>query len=139
MTNSLEKIYADVSFGLNVQIIGITNTKIGAGSCIGDNTWINVCYRDEQTVSALENDSYRQKFHDSAGGNITIGDFCLFAPNVYVSEADHKYQNITRPYSEQGATAGNLVIEDNCWLGINTAITGNFTVGRGSVIGATVS
>jgi tetrahydrodipicolinate N-succinyltransferase len=72
----------------------------------------------------------------SAGGLLEVGDYCLLAPQVFISDADHVYRNIMRPYMDQGATAGKVVVEENCWLGIHAVVSGNIIVGRGSVIAA---
>jgi acetyltransferase-like isoleucine patch superfamily enzyme len=37
-----------VSFGKNVQVLGLANVEIGDGSCISDDVWLNVCLRDNQ-------------------------------------------------------------------------------------------
>lgn len=130
-------LFPEVSFGKDVQVLGIKNIQIGSGTCIGARTWLNVCNRDDSVRmyigarSLVGRDSMI-----SVGGRLEIGEFCLFAPRVYISDADHVYDNIMVPYAEQGATAGQVILEENCWLGINTSISGNLTIGRGSVIGA---
>lgn len=131
------KCFAGVSFGQNVQIIGLANVSIGQGTAIGDDTWLNVCLRDDRTRLIIGRAVLvgRQSML-SVGGELEIGDFCLFAPRVFVSDADHVVTNIARPYCEQGFTQGKVVVEENCWLGINTVITGSITVGRGSVVAA---
>lgn len=131
------KIFPGVSFGTGIQIIGIKNITIGQGSCIGESTWINVCHRDDKKhINIGSCVLIWRNSMISSGGYVEIGDYCLFAPRVFVSDADHVYSNIIMPYMDQGATSGNLVIEENCWLGINTVISGNIIVGRGCVIGA---
>ncbi|BBD09310.1 acyltransferase [Desulfovibrio ferrophilus] len=133
----LEAKFPDVSFGNNVQILGLANTRIGSGSVIADNCWLNVCDRDDQTRMVIGQNVLigRQSFI-SSGGQLEIGDHCLFGPQVFVSDADHVVDNITRPYSEQGFTAGRVVVEENCWLGIHAVVTGSIVIGRGSVIAA---
>jgi acetyltransferase-like isoleucine patch superfamily enzyme len=134
----LETHFPEVSFGDHVQVLGVKNITIGKGSCIGDNTWLNICIRDE---------SVRMRIGDcvlvgrqgmiSTGGYLEIGDYCVFAPRVYISDADHIFTDIMQPILQQGATINrSVVVEENCWLGINTVISGNITIGRGSVIGA---
>ncbi|MBU1002533.1 MAG: acyltransferase [Proteobacteria bacterium] len=133
----LEARFPDVSFGDNVQVLGLANTRIGPGSVVADNCWLNVCDRDDQLRLIIGHNVLigRQSFV-SAGGYLEIGDHCLFGPQVFVSDADHVVENITRPYSEQGFTAGRVVVEENCWLGIHAVVTGNIVIGRGSVVAA---
>jgi acetyltransferase-like isoleucine patch superfamily enzyme len=135
----LEEIFENVSFGLNVQVIGIANVTIGQGSCISDNVWLNVCIRDGSTIRMKIGQCtlVGRNSMISTAGYLEIGDYCLLAPNVYISDADHIYADIKQPIMQQGATEGRtVIIEDNCWFGINSVITGNLTIGRGSVVAA---
>ncbi len=137
MTNDFAKIYPGVNFGNEVQLIGMANIEIGYGTCIGDHTWINVCHRDEKIRAKIGSCVLIGRSSMlSAGGYLEIGDYCLFAPRVFVSDANHIFDNIMLPYIDQGATSGTIIIEENCWLGTNVSVIGNVTVGRGSVIGA---
>jgi acetyltransferase-like isoleucine patch superfamily enzyme/SAM-dependent methyltransferase len=136
--DNLEGRFPGVSFGAMIQLLGMKNIAIGTGSCVGDSSWLNVCIRDDRIrlkigVCVL----IGRQAVISTGGNLEIGDYCVFAPRVYISDADHIYTDIMQPILQQGATLNRtVVVEENCWLGINTVISGNLTVGRGSVIGA---
>ena len=133
----LQKTYPEVHFGKSVQLLGIKNTTIGAGSIVGDDAWINVAIRDDQLkIKIGKKVCIGRRSTISAGGYVEIGDYCLLAPNVYIAETNHKYTDVTRSILDQGVTAGRLIMEENCWCGINSVITGNITIGRGSVIGA---
>ena len=121
-----------------MQLIGIRNIAIGAGSSIGDNVWLNICERDQQLrmrigrVVLIGRGSMI-----STGGYLEMGDYCLTGPGVFVGDADHVFEDIYQPVLQQGATLGrSVVIEENCWLGKNAVVSGHLTVGRGSVIGA---
>ena len=73
----------------------------------------------------------------STGGYLEIADYCVLAPRVYVSDADHVFDDIYQPILQQGATLGrSVIVEENCWLGINVVVAGNLTVGRCSIIAA---
>lgn len=133
-----ERIFENVSFGDKVQIIGLNNVTIGEGSCIADHVWLNVCIRDEKIRMKIGKCVLvgRQSMI-STGGYLEIGDYCVFAPRVYVADADHIFTDISKPIMQQGATLGRSVsIEENCWLGINVVVSGHVTVGRGSVVAA---
>ncbi len=127
-----------VTFGTDVQILGVANLEIGEGSCIGDHSWLNVCVRDDRIRMRIGRAVLVGRHSMvSTGGYLEIGDFCLFGPRVSVVDADHGFADITRPYVEQPPTLGrSIVLEDNCWLGVGAVVAGNLTVGRGSVIGA---
>jgi acetyltransferase-like isoleucine patch superfamily enzyme len=137
-SQGLAALFPEVAFGHGVQIIGLGNVAIGRGTGVADGTWLNVCVRDGQKRMRIgRNVLIGRQGMISTGGTLEIGDFNLFAPRVYISDADHVYQDISVPIIEQGATLGrSVVIEENCWLGINVVVSGNLTVGRGSVIAA---
>lgn len=64
---------------------------------------------------------------------ITIGDRCIFEPNVCIYDHDH---SIDSHGLKAGFTLGNIVIEENCWIGAGCIILKNTHIGEGSVIGA---
>lgn len=74
---------------------------------------------------------------DASGGcKIIIQDNCLIGPYVLIRAADHCFDDTTRPINTQGHKPGNIIIEEDCWIGGHVTITKNVTIGRGSVIGA---
>lgn len=72
----------------------------------------------------------------STGGKIFINNNCLIGPYVLIRSADHCFEDITKPIISQGHNPGNIVIEEDCWIGGHVTITKNVTIGKGSVIGA---
>ena len=66
---------------------------------------------------------------------VEIGDYVMIAPDVYIFDADHSYQNIETPILYQPLTkAKHLKIGKNSWIGIHAVILDS--VGQGCVIGA---
>jgi len=133
-------IAADVTIGHRVQITGRRNNLfIDTGTTVGDHVWLNISSPDniETCMKIGRCVLIGRQSMLSTGGYFEIGDFCLFAPRVYVSDLDHIFSDPNQPIMQQGATFGrSVIIEENCWLGINAVVTGNVTVGRGSVVGA---
>lgn len=81
-------------------------------------------------------------------GNVIIGRYCTIAPNVYISSGRH-YFDLMPPWliKDQDKMAANdssligqhskqVVVEDDCWLGINVFVMSGVTIGKGAVIGA---
>jgi len=69
----------------------------------------------------------------SAAHSIRIGDNCMLAANVYISDSDwHGLYNRIRPFRCTKA----VVIEDNVWLGERVIVNKGVTIGENSVIGA---
>ena len=81
-------------------------------------------------------------------GDIEIGRYCLFASNIYLSSGRHYYNFKPENYiKDQDVLIANnadlskkhsrkIIIEDDCWIGINVVIMSGVTIGKGSVIGA---
>ncbi|QWD46255.1 acyltransferase [Polynucleobacter paneuropaeus] len=79
--------------------------------------------------------------NSTINGKVTIGSNCLISPNVFISSGSHSYQKI--PYltiREQDALIPyiqkNILIENDCWIGVNAVLMPGITIGRGSVIAA---
>ena len=67
-------------------------------------------------------------------GKVTIGDNCMFAPNVAIYTAGHPVYPDTRNSAfEYGK---EVIIGDNVWLGGNTVVCPGVHIGNNVVIGA---
>ncbi|MFN6069187.1 MAG: acyltransferase, partial [Pseudanabaena sp.] len=85
-------------------------------------------------------------------GDVTIGRYCLLSLNILISSGYHSYDvvpewlirdqdilitnkfNTNKKSSEE--TKVKVVIEDDCWLGINVVIMKGVTIHKGCIIGA---
>ena len=68
---------------------------------------------------------------------VEIGDHCMFANGCFVTDADHRFDDLRRPITWQGfTTKGPTRVGDNVWCGANVVITSGVTVGERCVIGA---
>jgi acetyltransferase-like isoleucine patch superfamily enzyme len=68
---------------------------------------------------------------------VEIGDHCMFANGCFVTDADHRFDDLTRPVTWQGfTTKGPTRVGDNVWCGANVVITSGVTIGERCVIGA---
>lgn len=73
-----------------------------------------------------------------------IGSFCSVAENVDFVFNEHDYHRFsTFPYNgymfqekEFAPTKGNIIVEDDVWIGINATILSGVTIHQGAVIGA---
>jgi acetyltransferase-like isoleucine patch superfamily enzyme len=81
-------------------------------------------------------------------GDVIIGRHCLFAPNVYISSGRHyfdlepswliKDQDRLVFGDKELASAHSrpVIVEDDCWLGINVVVMAGVKIGKGAVVGA---
>lgn len=73
-----------------------------------------------------------------------VGSFCSIAPNVtFLLSGEHNYNKIsTFPINskifneDETETNGNIIIEDDVWIGFGATILSGVKVGQGAVIGA---
>jgi acetyltransferase-like isoleucine patch superfamily enzyme len=67
---------------------------------------------------------------------IVIGDNSWFGEGVKFYDHNHRYQDRNRPFTQQGYDDGKIEIGNNVWIGSNTVILKNVSIGDGCVIGA---
>ena len=65
------------------------------------------------------------------GNDVRIGSGCK------ISCAAHKFDDLNKPIRQQGLEKNvDIIIEDDCWLGLNAIVLPGVRIGHGSVIGA---
>lgn len=70
-------------------------------------------------------------------GSIIIGANCMIAPRCAFTPYQHSFADISRPMREQPLTSrGDIIIEDDVWLGLNACVMDGVTIGRGAIVGA---
>jgi acetyltransferase-like isoleucine patch superfamily enzyme len=68
---------------------------------------------------------------------VEIGDHCMFANGCFVTDANHRFDDLDKPLTWQGFTSkGPTRVGDNVWCGANVVITSGVSVGERCVIGA---
>lgn len=76
---------------------------------------------------------------------LSIGSYCSIAPNVsFMLSADHITDNIsTFPYRVkilgellEGKSKGDIVVNDDVWIGFGATILSNVHIGQGAVVAA---
>ncbi|MDD5794327.1 MAG: acyltransferase, partial [Clostridiales bacterium] len=74
----------------------------------------------------------------SAANKIIIGKNVLIAPNVFISDCSHEYEDVNKPIMYQGLNSvhNEVYIGDGSWIGINSVICGNIKIGKNCVIGS---
>lgn len=68
---------------------------------------------------------------------IVIGKDVLFAGFVHITDHSHGYENVNIPISDQTLISkGEVVIEDQCWLGFGCEILSGVRIGKHSIVAA---
>lgn len=116
------KISQLASCGENVRIEGRCEITASNVSC-GNNVYIgpNACFL-------------------SSDAKIHVGNNVMFGPNVMIATGNHRIDVIGKAMidvrDKLPENDEDVVIEDDCWIGMGVTILKGVTIGRGSVIGA---
>ena len=68
--------------------------------------------------------------------DVEIGASALFADDIYVSDFDHKFADLTMPIKDQGISKARVRIEPDVWIGTKVTVTSGVVIGQGAVVGA---
>lgn len=69
-------------------------------------------------------------------GKVQIGNNVIIGPYVAIVSTNHSYQDVETPIARQPLQTGEVVIEDDVWIGAHCTITQNVRIGAHSIIGA---
>ncbi len=68
--------------------------------------------------------------------DVEIGAASIVADGVYVTDFDHRIDDVQRPIKDQGIVKTPVRIGPDCWVGTKVSVLRGTRVGRGSVLGA---
>lgn len=77
-------------------------------------------------------------------GIVRIGCFCSIASSLFMLASQHYTNRIsTYPFkamiignTKEAFTKGDIIIEDDVWIGLNATIMGGVKIGKGAIVGA---
>lgn len=113
---------------------------VGGGNiCIGDNfrsMGCNYLYANDGVITIGDNMSMNTNVQiGGSSGRITIGDNVLIGPNVVIRAADHGLA-LGLSIRFQPHVGGEIIVEDDVWIGANAVILRDVTLGKGCVVAA---
>jgi UDP-3-O-[3-hydroxymyristoyl] glucosamine N-acyltransferase len=112
----------EVRLGDRVHLYRGTIIEVGAGGSviIGDDTHIQASCNLKGFL-----------------GNLIIGRNVQIAPHCGFSPYEHNFEDRDAPIQAQGIrSAGDIVLEDDVWLGLGVKVLEGVRIGKGAVIGA---
>jgi acetyltransferase-like isoleucine patch superfamily enzyme len=68
--------------------------------------------------------------------DVEIGAATIVADWVYVTDFDHRIDDVTVPIKDQGIVKTPVRIGPDCWLGTKVSVLRGTRIGRGTVLGA---
>jgi acetyltransferase-like isoleucine patch superfamily enzyme len=108
---------------------------VGRNVFIGEGAWLSIAPGARLTIG--DNTHINRYFVLACVGQVTIGRNVVMADRAFVGDTNHGYADPSTPIIFQPmAPSRPVVIEDDCWLGINVCVLSGVRIGRHSVIGA---
>ena len=111
-----------INLGRGVHLYRGTIIEVGAGGgvTIDDDTHIQSCCNIKGFLGSTR-----------IGRNVQIAPHCVFSPY------EHSFDDVRSPIRKQAIrTSGDIVLEDDTWLGASVSVLDGVTIGRGAVVGA---
>jgi acetyltransferase-like isoleucine patch superfamily enzyme len=108
-------------FGRQVSIDVGNDLQRCLGLTIGDKTWVS------------QNSLLQCSHRISIGNNVLIGEYSS------IRDTSHSYAELSKPIKDQSSLTGEVIIEDDVWVGRGVLILGcrgTIIIGRGSIIAA---
>lgn len=115
----------------------------------GDSFWASYRFRIE-AISEYEGEKFQPKIkignnvvfntdiHIGCINKIEIGDNCLFASRIYITDHDHGDTSLSSlalpPEKRKLISKGSVVIKNNVWIGEGVAILSGVTIGENVII-----
>ena len=113
---------------------------VGTGVSIGQYAWLNA--KDDRSTGTptlhIGDGAHIGRFVQiNAWRSVNIGKRALIADRVFISDADHNYENPDLSIMEQGDSfKGSVSLGDGCWIGIGAVILPGVTIGNNAVVAA---
>jgi len=76
-------------------------------------------------------------FQCNANISVEVGDYVLVAPRVFITDSDHVVDAAgERTTLSNQFRSAPVVIEHDCWLGVNAVVLKGVRIGHHSIVGA---
>lgn len=121
---------------LEIKFSNLNNIHISKNVVINHNLILRIL---DDCKLYIGKNTYIGSYSHIAGtkNKIIIGKDVLIADRVFISTVDYKYENINKPIKCQGfISRGDVIISDECWIGIGSSILSGIKIGKHSIIGA---
>ncbi|WP_188585412.1 acyltransferase [Gordonia jinhuaensis] len=125
-----------VFLGRNIEFVaepGLARVEIGRWVHIGDGNHIR-CH--EGSLRIGDKAVFGQNNVVNAYLDVEIGGSTLVADWVYITDFDHKMDDVTMPIKDQGIVKGPVRIGPDTWIATKVTVLRDTMVGRGCVLGA---
>ncbi len=120
----------------HVQVLFGKNVKIGNKISIRPYSFI-ACNNNSSMIIG-DNCDIGNRNRIVSSKKVIINEAVLTGPNVFISDNDHVYADITTPVMFQGGTTPKegITIGSGTWIGTNAVIVGDVKIGKNCVVAA---
>ena len=126
--------HKNFNIGNNVYITGARKMTIGNGCNFSPNVKLYCAEGGEIHIGENFYCNFNC-FLSSYDATISIGNDCLFGPDVYLVNTNHGIDSDTL-IREQSMKAGPIQIGNDVWIGAKSVILPNVKIGEGAIIAA---
>jgi acetyltransferase-like isoleucine patch superfamily enzyme len=121
---------------LNPKCVSIGHhTTLSDGWCLADLSPSTVAAKPKIQIGA--NCYFMHDFQCNASVSVELQDYVLVAPRVFITDSDHVVDEAgERTAFSRKLQSAPVVIEHDCWLGVNAVILKGVRIGHHSIIGA---
>ncbi|MBQ7618081.1 MAG: acyltransferase, partial [Desulfovibrio sp.] len=124
----------NVRFGTSLTIQHLKNMRLGRKVRLGRGCFLTAGHGELEICDFV---SLSPNVHVSADeGKIVIGPLTAIGPGTVLRAANHSFQRTDIPIMQQGHTRGEIIIDEDVWIGANCVITADVHIGRGAIVGA---
>ena len=113
--------------------------KVGKGSSIHKGTVVSIASHDIKSSILIGENTYIGENNNlrAADGIIEIGNGCLISQGITMVTSNHGIEGRV-PITQQPwvSKKGKISIGDNVWIGANSVILPDITIGEGAVVAA---
>ncbi|WFC28750.1 acyltransferase [Proteus mirabilis] len=120
--------------GKPIFLLGIKKVFLGRRVRIFPHSRIEVHGNGKLIIE--DNISIGQSFHIICSSNIIISEGTLISANVFITDTDHTYENISLPIHEQKTNISTTYIGKNCFIGYGVVIQAGTKLGNNCIVGA---
>lgn len=112
--------------------------RVADNVVISAHAWLNA--NDEQgdgkVTMSIGSGTYIGRFAQiNAWRDVVIENNVLIADRVFISDADHVYEDTSTPIILQGDIfKGRVLLREGCWIGIGVVILPGVTVGKNAIV-----
>lgn len=124
---------------IKIAIDNFDSFSIGSGSSVRSNTVINICGISKKSSITIGNNTYIGENNNlrAADGDIIIGNNSFISQGITIVTSNHGIsKNCLIAKQSWISKKGKIIVCDDVWIGANSVILPDVTIGKGAVVAA---